>query len=455
MEKKGLMTSGSIYKCIFLFTIPLILGNFFQLMYNTIDSIIVGNYVGSTALAAVGTSTPIINLLIAFFQGLSTGAGVVVARYYGARKTEEESTAIHSFILFALIFGIALSIIGVVFAPTILKWMGTPADCYDQAVAYLRIYFAGSIFVTIYNAGTGILQAVGDSKHPLYYLIATSVLNVFGDLFFVKTLGMGTAGAALATVVCEGISVVLVLGTLMRSKSEYRLSLNKLKINGPILKEIVRIGVPSGIQGMVVSVSNVVVMSYVNAFGSASTAGFSSANKFDNFIGLPVNCFMLAITTFTGQNLGARKYDRVVKGVHASLVMSIATVVTCGIIVYIFADPLIGLFSTDAEVIAAGAKLIRIMCPYYTFLCFHQVWSGALRASGRSMVPMITSIMAFVVIRQIFLAIAMPIYNDLGLIGYGYSFTWILAAVFTGIYYFRSHWLKKEEEQYGMPAGTK
>ena len=448
MDSKGLMTSGSIYKKLILFTIPLILGNFFQLMYNTIDSIIVGNYVGSEALAAVGTSTPIINLLIAFFQGLATGAGVVVARYYGGRKTEEESSAIHTFIAFSIIFGLALSVIGVVMAPTLLKWMGTPADCYDQAVIYLQIYFAGGIFVTVYNAGTGVLQAVGDSRHPLYYLIATSVLNVAGDIFFVKNVGLGTAGAAIATIICEGISVVLVLGTLMRSKQEYKLYLNKLKMNGRILKEIVRIGIPSGVQGMVVSFSNVLVMSYVNSFGSAATAGFSSANKFDNFLGLPVNCFMLAVTTFTGQNLGAKKYDRVVKGVHASLVMSIAIVVTGGVIVYCFRDAAIGLFSSDAAVITAGAGLIKIMCPYYIFLCFHQVWSGALRASGRSMVPMVTSIVAFVIIRQIFLAITMPIYNSLDLIGYGYSFTWILAAAFTGCYYFGSHWLKKEELHY-------
>lgn len=448
MDGKGLMTSGSIYKKLILFTIPLILGNFFQLMYNTIDSVIVGNYVGSTALAAVGTSTPIINLLIAFFQGLATGAGVVVARYYGGRKTEEESSAIHTFIAFSLIFGLVLSVLGVLMAPSLLKWMGTPADCYDQAVIYLQIYFAGGIFVTIYNAGTGVLQAVGDSRHPLYYLIATSLLNVAGDIFFVKNLGLGTAGAAIATIICEGISVILVLGTLMRSKREYRLYLKKLKINSKILKEVVRIGIPSGIQGMVVSFSNVIVMSYVNFFGSAATAGFSSANKFDNFLGLPVNCFMLAVTTFTGQNLGARKFDRVVKGVRASLVMSIAIVVTGGVIVYIFADPAIGLFSSDPAVISAGAELIRIMCPYYIFLCFHQVWSGALRASGRSMVPMVTSIVAFVIIRQIFLAIAMPIYGSLNLIGYGYSFTWILAAAFTGLYYLGSHWLKKEELHY-------
>jgi len=447
MDEKGLMIEGGIYRCIIRFSIPLILGNFFQLMYNTIDSVIVGNFVGKTALAAVGACAPVIFLIIAFFMGLATGASVVVARYYGARRVAEESDAIHTFLLFSILFGAALSVLGVLAAPTLLKWMGAPADCFDQAVAYLKIYFIGNIFVTVYNAGTGILQAVGDSRHPLYFLIASSILNIFGDLLLVKGFGMGTAGAALATIFCEAVSMVLVLRTLITTGREYRLHLERLHINPDILKEIVQIGIPSGIQGMVVSVSNVMVMSYISAFGSAAVAGFSGANKFDSFLALPVNSFMLAITTFAGQNLGARKFDRVMKGVHASLILSIATVAIGGLVVYVFADTCIGFFSQDPEVIAAGAKLIRIMCPFYGFLCFHQIWSGALRASGRTMVPMITSILSLVVIRQIFLAIAMPAYHDLAVIGYGYSFTWVLATIFTGCYYFGSHWLKKEEEK--------
>lgn len=439
------MTSGNIYQKIVLFSIPLLLGNFFQLMYNTIDSVVVGNFVGSTALAAVGASTPIINFMIAFFMGLSTGAGVVVSRYYGARRTEEESRAVHTFILFSFWFGVALSIIGVFIAPYALRWMGTPDDTIAQAEAYLQIYFAGNLFVTVYNAGTGILQAVGDSKTPLYFLIATSILNIFLDLLFVVVFHMGVAGAAIATIISEAVSMILVIGTLARTKKEYRLEWKKLHIDGSILKNIVHIGVPAGLQGMVVSVSNVIVMAYINGFGSASVAGFSGANKFDNFLGLPVNSFMLAITTFTGQNLGARQFDRVKKGVHATLILSIATVVVLGTIVYIFADQCIGFFSKDEEVIEAGAACIRAMCPFYFALCFHQVFSGALRASGRSNIPMITSIVSFVVIRQIFLAIVLPHYHDIVVIGLSYSITWCLAAAFTSIYYLGSRWLKKEE----------
>lgn len=442
-ESKGLMTSGNIYKKIALFAIPLLLGNFFQLMYNTIDSIVVGNYVGKEALAAVGASTPIINLLIAFFQGLATGAGVVVSRYYGARKQEEESKAIHSFLLFSILFGIALSIVGYFVSPIIMRMMNTPSDYYNDADGYLAIYFLGATFLIVYNAGTGILQAVGDSKNPLYFLIATSILNIFLDLLFVKGFGMGVDGAAWATIISECISMLLVINLLMRTKNEYKVTLKNLKIDFSILKQIVEIGVPAGLQGMIVSVSNVIVMAYINQFGSSGVAGFSCSNKIDNFMGLPVNSLMLAITTFVGQNLGARQYERVKQGVRAALVMSISIVVTLGVFVFLFSDSLMRIFTSDMDVIEDGTIILRIMCPCYIFLCFHQVYSGALRASGRSSVPMITSIIAFVLMRQIFLAVAIPLYHHISIIGIGYSFTWAMAALMTGIYYFTSNWLQK------------
>lgn len=442
-ESKGLMTSGNIYKKIALFAIPLLLGNFFQLMYNTIDSIVVGNYVGKEALAAVGASTPIINLLIAFFQGLATGAGVVVSRYYGARKQEEESKAIHSFLLFSILFGIALSIVGYFVSPVILRMMNTPSDYYNDADGYLAIYFLGATFLIVYNAGTGILQAVGDSKNPLYFLIATSILNIFLDLLFVKGFGMGVDGAAWATIISECISMLLVINLLMRTKNEYNVTLKNLKIDFSILKQIVEIGVPAGLQGMIVSVSNVIVMAYINQFGSSGVAGFSCSNKIDNFMGLPVNSLMLAITTFVGQNLGARQYERVKQGVRAALVMSISIVVTLGVFVFLFSDSLMRIFTSDMDVIEDGTIILRIMCPCYIFLCFHQVYSGALRASGRSSVPMVTSIIAFVLMRQIFLAVAIPLYHHISIIGIGYSFTWAMAALMTGIYYFTSNWLQK------------
>lgn len=447
-KQKGLMTSGNIYEKIALFALPLLLGNFFQLMYNTIDSIIVGNYVGKTALAAVGASTPIINLMIGFFQGLATGAGVIISRYYGARKKDEVSRSVHSFILFSILFGILLGIVGCVLSPRILRWIGTQADYYSDAESYLFVYFTGVAFLTVYNAGTGVLQAVGDSKNPLYFLIATSILNIFLDIWFVRYMNMGVTGAALATIISEAVSMALVLRLLFKTKDEYRLTLKDMRIDFSILKNIVEIGVPAGVQSMIVSVSNIVVMAYINSFGAAGVAGFSCSNKIDNFMGLPVNSLMLAITTFCGQNLGAGNFERVKKGVNASLIMSISIVVGLGILVMIFSDSLMRIFTQDADVIEDGTLILRTMCPFYIFLCFHQVYSGALRASGRSSVPMITSIVSFVVIRQIFLAVFTKTISDITVIGWGYSITWGIAALLTGIYYFASGWLKKEEEKY-------
>lgn len=450
----GLMTEGSIFKKIFLFSIPLLLGNFFQLMYNTIDSVVVGNLVGSTALAAVGASTPIINFMIAFFQGLATGAGVIVSRYYGARNLDKIQKSVHTFIVFSFLFGIFLTLVGYFSAPYILEWMRTPSDTFSQADGYLKIYFLGNVFVTLYNAGTGILQSVGNARTPLIILIVSSIANVFFDVFFVGVLKLGVQGAAYATILCQGLSMVAVLWILFSKKKEYQLHWNRLSIHFETLKEIVHIGIPAGLQGMVVSVSNVIVMTYINGFGSASVAGFSSANKFDNFLGLPVNSFALAITTFISQNLGAEKYDRVKKGVRTTLLMSIGTVVVLGLFVFLFSDTCIGFFSRDPEVIHAGSKCIRIMCPFYFALCFHQVYSGALRASGRSTIPMITSILAFVVIRQIFLAVVLPMFHDITVVGLGYSLTWCLAAAFTAFYYFKSDWLKAEERKGETYVGT-
>ena len=443
-NESGLMIEGSIYKKILLFSIPLLLGNFFQLMYNTIDSFVVGNYVGSVALASVGSSTPIINFMIAFFQGLATGAGVVVSKYYGARNLDKIEKSVHTFIVFSFLFGMFLTVLGYYISPYLLDWMDTPLDSFDGANTYLKIYFLGNVFVTLYNAGTGILQSVGNARTPLIILIISSIVNVFLDLFFVKTLQMGVAGAALATIICQCFSMVFVLFILCKNKTEYQIHFNKLKVDSKTLKEIVHIGIPAGLQGMVVSVSNVVVMYYINGFGSATVAGFSSANKFDNFLGLPVNSFALAITNFISQNLGAKKYERVKKGVRITLVMGLVTVIVLGLIVFLFAKECIGLFASDEDVIEAGAKCIRVMCPFYFALCFHQIYSGVLRASGRSVVPMLTSIISFVVIRQIFLAIVLKQIHLIEVVGYSYSFTWILAAIFTSCYYHLSGWLNKE-----------
>ncbi|MEG0240091.1 MATE family efflux transporter [Anaerorhabdus sp.] len=439
------MTTGSIWKRILFFAIPLLLGNLFQLLYNTVDSVVVGQYVGKTALAAVGASNPLINLIIGFFMGVAVGAGVIVGRHFGANRKEELGVTVHTFVTFSLIFGVVLMIIGYFMSPIFLEWMKTPADVLPQAVEYLQIYFLGVIFVTIYNAGTGILQAIGDSKRPLYFLGVASIINIILDLLFVRSFNMGVAGVAWATLIAQAISAILVLVVLLMSKESYQLRLNKLRIHIPTLIQIVKIGIPSGLQNMIVSFSNVVVQSYVNNFGAAAIAGFSSANKFDNFIALPINSFALAITTFSAQNMGALKFDRVKKGVNTTIIMGIISVIVLGVPLWMFADIAVEIFSREADVIAAGASMIRIMIPFYFALTFHQVYSGALRAGGYTIVPMLTSIISFVFLRQIYLSIAMPIFNHIDIVAWGYSLTWTCAAVFTSLYYHFSHWLTKNK----------
>ena len=441
-KQRGLMTSGVIWKELLLFSIPLLLGNLFQLLYNTVDSIVVGNFVGHQALAAVGASTPLINMLIGFFMGVAAGAGVLVSRFFGARKLEELHIAVHTFVAFTFLFGVLMMVAGITLTPLFLQWMGTPADIMDMAVLYLRIYFLGIIPTMLYNSGAGILQAVGDSRRPLCFLTIASVLNIILDLVFVIQLNMGVAGVAWATLIAQTVSCILVAVTLLRSKESYQIIPKKIRIDKPMLMQIVRLGIPSGLQQMIVSFSNVLVMSYVNRFGSAAIAGFSSANKFDNFLGLPVNSFMLAITTFVGQNMGAKQIERVKKGINTCMFMGIGIVIAIGIPAYLFSDLCIRMFSQEADVIYYGSWMMRTLVPFYSILNIAQVLTGAVRGTGNTTVPMLINVFYYCIIRQVFLAVAMMFINSIVVVFWSYPLTWTLSAVTLFIYYKRGSWLK-------------
>ncbi|WP_302557218.1 MATE family efflux transporter [Holdemania filiformis] len=441
-KQRGLMTSGVIWKELLLFSIPLLLGNLFQLLYNTVDSIVVGNFVGHQALAAVGASTPLINMLIGFFMGVAAGAGVLVSRFFGARKLEELHIAVHTFVAFTFLFGVLMMVAGITLTPLFLQWMGTPADIMDMAVLYLRIYFLGIIPTMLYNSGAGILQAVGDSRRPLCFLTIASVLNIILDLVFVIQLNMGVAGVAWATLIAQTVSCILVAVTLLRSKESYQIIPKKIRIDKPMLMQIVRLGIPSGLQQMIVSFSNVLVMSYVNRFGSAAIAGFSSANKFDNFLGLPVNSFMLAITTFVGQNMGAKQIERVKKGINTCMFMGIGIVIAIGIPAYLFSDLCIRMFSQEADVIYYGSWMMRTLIPFYSILNIAQVLTGAVRGTGNTTVPMLINVFYYCIIRQVFLAVAMMFVNSIVVVFWSYPLTWTLSAVTLFIYYKRGSWLK-------------
>ena len=441
-KQRGLMTSGVIWKELLLFSIPLLLGNLFQLLYNTVDSIVVGNFVGHQALAAVGASTPLINMLIGFFMGVAAGAGVLVSRFFGARKLEELHIAVHTFVAFTFLFGVLMMVAGITLTPLFLQWMGTPADIMDMAVLYLRIYFLGIIPTMLYNSGAGILQAVGDSRRPLCFLTIASVLNIILDLVFVIQLNMGVAGVAWATLIAQTVSCILVAVTLLRSKESYQIIPKKIRIDKPMLMQIVRLGIPSGLQQMIVSFSNVLVMSYVNRFGSAAIAGFSSANKFDNFLGLPVNSFMLAITTFVGQNMGAKQIERVKKGINTCMFMGIGIVIAIGIPAYLFSDLCIRMFSQEADVIYYGSWMMRTLVPFYSILNIAQVLTGAVRGTGNTTVPMLINVFYYCIIRQVFLAVAMMFVNSIVVVFWSYPLTWTLSAVTLFIYDKRGSWLK-------------
>ncbi len=441
-KQRGLMTSGVIWKELLLFSIPLLLGNLFQLLYNTVDSIVVGNFVGHQALAAVGASTPLINMLIGFFMGVAAGAGVLVSRFFGARKLKELHIAVHTFVAFTFLFGVLMMVAGITLTPLFLQWMGTPADIMDMAVLYLRIYFLGIIPTMLYNSGAGILQAVGDSRRPLCFLTIASVLNIILDLVFVIQLNMGVAGVAWATLIAQTVSCILVAVTLLRSKESYQIIPKKIRIDKPMLMQIVRLGIPSGLQQMIVSFSNVLVMSYVNRFGSAAIAGFSSANKFDNFLGLPVNSFMLAITTFVGQNMGAKQIERVKKGINTCMFMGIGIVIAIGIPAYLFSDLCIRMFSQEADVIYYGSWMMRTLVPFYSILNIAQVLIGAVRGTGNTTVPMLINVFYYCIIRQVFLAVAMMFVNSIVVVFWSYPLTWTLSAVTLFIYYKRGSWLK-------------
>lgn len=441
-QRRGL-TSGVIWKELVLFSIPLLLGNLFQLLYNTVDSIVVGNFVGHQALAAVGASTPLINMLIGFFMGVATGAGVIISRYYGGNKTEELQKTVHTFVAFTLIFGIFMMIFGLVMTPTFLRWMGTPDDVFDMAVVYLQIYFLGIMPTMMYNTGAGILQAVGDSRRPLIFLTCASVLNIILDLVFVINFNMGVAGVAWATLIAQAVSCMLVCLTLIHSREVYRVQIRKIRLHKDMLIQVIRLGIPSGLQQMIVSFSNVLVMSYVNGFGSTAVAGFSSANKFDNFLGLPVQSFMLAITTFVGQNMGACKMDRVRKGIRTCLVIGLITVVAIGIPAFLFSDVCIRMFSQEAEVIRYGSRMMRTLVPFYCLLNVAQVLSGAVRGSGNTTVPMLVNVLNFCVVRQVFLSAFMALFNTIEVVFWSYPVTWALSAIIMTLYIVRQPWMKE------------
>ena len=434
------MTQGPIWKRITYFALPIFLGNLFQQMYNTADSLIVGNFLGKNALAAVSSTGSLIFMLIGFLSGIAIGAGVVISRYFGGNKLEEMSQAVHTTVAFGLVAGVVMTAVGVGLSPQILRWMDTPENVMYNSQLYLSIYLMGSLGSVMYNVCVGIMQAVGDSRHPLYYLIVSSVVNVVLDLFFIAGLGMGVDGAAWATIIAQYVSAIMCLWRLLKVKDNYRVELRKIRFHWDMLKRVVRFGLPSGVQNSIIAIANVVVQSNINHFGDAAMAGVGAYSKIEGFGFLPITSFTMAMTTFVGQNLGAGQIERTKRGARFGTITSVILAELIGVAVFIFAPQLIAAFDTSPDVIAYGVDKARTSVLFYCLLAFSHAMASILRGAGKAVVPMFVMMICWCIIRVSFLAIAVPLTGSIQMVYWVYPLTWFLSSVTFLWYYRRMDW---------------
>ena len=430
------MTHGNVVRHLINFAFPLLIGNIFQQLYNTVDTWVVGNYVSNEAFSAVGTVGPIINMLIGFFMGLSSGAGVVISQYYGAKQRDKVRETVHTSIVMTLLLGVLLTFFGILIIPSMLRLMKTPDVVYPEAHTYLTIYFGGMLGLVLYNMGSGILRAVGDSRRPFYFLVLCAVLNIVLDLTFVIVLDLGVAGVAYATVLSQGISALLVLITMIRSDGWVQLRLEEFRINIPILKKIVGVGIPAALQLAVTSFSNVFVQSYINFFGPDCMSGWTAYAKIDQLMVLPMQSLSLAATTFVGQNLGTGQVERAKKGTRTACALSMALTTALMLLVLPTAPHLVEFFNAKPAVIEFGTLFLRCLSPFYLLCCINQVYSAALRGAGNSRVPMVLMLFSFVLFRQCYLFVmANFISNTILPIAMGYPAGWLVCSVLTLVYY--------------------
>ncbi len=429
------MTEGNIFRHLLSFALPLLIGNLFQQLYNTVDTWVVGNFVSNEAYSAVGTVGPIVNLLIGLFMGLSSGAGVVISQNYGAQRYNKVHDAVHTCILLTLLLAVLFTFLGIAMIPFLLNLMKMPQEVIPEATTYLTIYFGGVVGLMLYNMGAGILRAVGDSKRPFYYLVVCAVVNTALDLLLVLVFHMGVAGVALATVISQVISAVLVVITLLRSDSCIRLTLRDLKIHLDMLKRILYVGIPAALQMAITSFSNIFVQSYINFFGADCMSGWTTYAKVDQLLLLPMQSISLASTTFVGQNLGKNQISRAKKGVSAASALAITSTIILSIPMIAFAPQIVAFFNSKAAVIEYGAKLLRLLTPFYVLCCFNQIYCGALRGAGNSKAPMIITLVSFVLFRQVYLFAMSRICNEIIPIAMGYPAGWLLGSIITFLYY--------------------
>lgn len=436
-KQEQLLTSGSVQRRIIEFAIPLFLGNLFQQLYNAADSLIVGRYLGSNALAAVSTSGNLIFLIVGFFSGIASGAGVIIGRYLGARDAKGVEVAVHTTVVIGMIGSILMTFIGTIFAKPVLQLMGTPEEVLGDSVTYFQIYFLASVGFVMYNIFVGILQAAGDSRHPLYYLMISSIINVVLDLAFIRGMHKGVGAAALATGISQLVSAFLCMVQLLRVKADYRLVLGKIRLNLSMARRIIDQGLPAGIQNSVMSFSNVVIQSYINAYGAMAMAGIGAYVKIEGFLFIPVTSFALALTTFVSQNMGARQEERIKRGVRFGVGIILVSAQVLGILMLIFAKPLLGLFDHTPQVIQFGYDRCKFVVMFFFLCAFTHAMGAVLRGIGKPAVPMIVFLVCWCIVRIIFLSVTEIFVHSIVTTYLVYPITWTLSSVTLFIYYKR------------------
>lgn len=435
------MTQGSIWKTLVRFSLPLFLGNLFQQLYNVADSFVVGNFCGDTALAAVSSSGSLCHLLIGFFQGVFVGASVLISHRYGAQNKSGVDKAIHTAVIFSLVMGLTLTVLGVCFTPTILRWMGTPDSVMPDSVLYFRIYCAGLLGLVLYNAANGIFQALGDSNRPLRYLVISSLTNVVLDLIFVVLLDLAVAGAALATILSQGLSALLAFRYLMSGKFLVQIRPTLLHVDLPTLRPLLRLGLPSGVQNSLIALANLVVQTNINAFGDNAMAGCGSYSKLEGFVFLPIVSLTLALTTFVGQNLGAGQAERCKQGARTGIIMAVVLAELFGILFWFFAPELVALFSDSPGVVAFGVRQARTEALFYFLLAFAHAAASVLRGAGKTVTPMLILLGCWCLLRITYITLMVRIIPDITVVFTAYPLTWGISCLFFGYFLKRGDWL--------------
>lgn len=455
--KENSITQGVIWKQLLIFFFPILIGTFFQQLYNTVDTIVVGQYVGTNALAAVGTTGTLINLLVGFFVGVSSGATVIISQFFGAGDAKNVSKAVHTSMALALVGGLIIMVFGLLTARPSLELLGVPEEIMDDALTYVNVYYCGIIASMIYNVGTGVLRAIGDSRMPLYVLIVCCLVNIVLDLLFVLAFHWDVFGVAFATVLSQVVSAVLIMVRLMLTRESYRVELKKIRFDRSILKNVIRIGLPAGAQSVLYSVSNLVVQASINSFGTDAIASWAAIGKIDGFIWMVMSAFGIAITTFVGQNFGAMKYDRVKKSIRVCLGMSLGTTIVLSILLLTFMEPLLRFFTGDETVIEIGQNFFWVLAPSYFTYVFIEILSGAIRGAGESFQPMLITCFGVCGLRILWLALVglVPAMHSMQMVAMNYPITWVIAAVVFIIYYLRMNWLRRCIRRSGQPMPEK